>query len=53
MLFRFGALLYAYVTKQSPDALDVTASIGYLDAAKTGARIGARHLLKELSQPGG
>src|SRR5260221_13312938 len=43
-----GALRYAYVTKQTPDALDITASIGYLDAAKTGIRIGAKHLVAEL-----
>ena len=29
-------LLYAYVTKQTADALDVTASIGYLDAGERG-----------------
>jgi hypothetical protein len=43
-------LLYAYVTKQTPDALDVTASVGYLDAAREGVRIGARHLRNELSK---
>ncbi len=42
-------LLYAYVTKQTADALDVTASIGYLDAAKEGIRIGAKHLRDDLS----
>jgi hypothetical protein len=45
-------LLYAYVTKQTPDALDVTASIGYLDAAKEGIRIGAKHLQDELAKNG-
>jgi hypothetical protein len=47
-----GELLYAYVTKQTPDALDVTASLGTLDAARTGVRIGARHLLDELANDG-
>lgn len=45
-------LLYAYVTKQTPDALDATASIGYLDAAKEGVRIGANHLQEDLSKNG-
>jgi Protein of unknown function (DUF3313) len=45
-----GDLLYAYVTRQTPDALDVTASVGYLDAAKTGIRIGARHLVADLQR---
>lgn len=47
-----GALLDAYVTRQTPDALDVTASIGYLDAAKEGVRIGATHLEEDLSKAG-
>ncbi|WP_162530902.1 DUF3313 domain-containing protein [Rhodovastum atsumiense] len=45
-------LLYAYVTRQTPDALDVTATIGYLDAAKTGVRIGAKHFQQDLSKAG-
>ena len=45
-------LLYAYVTKQTPDALDVTASFGYLDAAREGVRIGAKHLQADLSKSG-
>jgi hypothetical protein len=47
-----NTLLYAYVTKQTPDALDVTASIGYLDAAKEGVRIGATHLKGNLAKGG-
>jgi len=47
-----GKLLLAYITQQTPDALDVTASIGYLDAAKTGARIGARQLRDALVKAG-
>jgi hypothetical protein len=43
-------LIYAYVAKETPDALDITASIGYLDAAKTGVRIGAKHLREALSK---
>lgn len=43
-----GKLIYAYVTKQTPDALDATASFRYLDAAKEGVRIGARHLRDNL-----
>jgi hypothetical protein len=45
-----GELLYAYVTRQTPDALDVTASFGSLAAARTGVRIGARQLREQLSQ---
>jgi hypothetical protein len=47
-----GRLLYAYVTKQYPDALDVTAAFGDLAAAKTGIRIGARHLLADIKSQG-
>lgn len=46
-----GTLLYAYVTRQTPDALDVTASFGSLAAAREGVRIGAAHLLNQLSTP--
>lgn len=47
-----GTLLDAYVTKQTPDALDVTASFGYLDAAREGVRIGATHLQEDLAKAG-
>ena len=47
-----GDLLWAYVTKHAPDALDVTASLGSLDAAGTGVRIGARRLEDELTKDG-
>jgi hypothetical protein len=45
-----GSLLYAYVTTQTPDALDVTASFGALAAAREGVRIGAAHLRDKLSK---
>jgi hypothetical protein len=38
--------------KQTPDAFDITVSIGDLDAARAGVRIGARHLRRELAQNG-
>jgi hypothetical protein len=47
-----GALLYAYVTRQTPDALDVSASFGSLAAAREGVRIGADHLAKRLAAAG-
>lgn len=47
-----GKLLCAYVTKQAPGALNVTASVGTLDAARTGVRIGARQLRDELAKDG-
>jgi hypothetical protein len=43
-----GDLVYAYVTRQAPAALDITSSVGFLDAAKTGVRVGARRLRDEL-----
>jgi len=43
-----GALLYAYVTRQSADALDVSASVFTLDAAKAGVRNGAKRLVVDL-----
>lgn len=43
-----GTLLYAYVARQTPDALDVTASLGSLAAAREGVRIGAAHLRDKL-----
>lgn len=46
-----GKLLYAYVTKQAPQALDLTASIRPLDAARSGIRAGARQLRTELQKP--
>lgn len=45
-----GSLLYAYVTKQTPDALDVTAGFGSLAAAREGVRIGATHLRDMFSK---
>ena len=45
-----GDLLRAYVTKQTAGALDVTASVGSLDAARSGVRIGARQLRDELTK---
>ncbi len=44
-----GTLLYAYVTRQTPDALDFTASFGGLAAARAGVRIGAAHLTEKLA----
>jgi hypothetical protein len=43
-----GDLVYAYVTRQAPAALDITSSVGLLDAAKTGVRAGAQRLRDEL-----
>ena len=43
-----GVLLYAYVTRQSADALDVSASVFTLDAAKAGVRNGAKRLMVDL-----
>jgi hypothetical protein len=45
-----GKLLYAYITRQTPDALDVTASFGSLAAAREGVRIGATHLRDRLTE---
>jgi hypothetical protein len=47
-----GKLLCAYVTKQAPGALNVSASVGTLDAARAGVRIGARQLRDELAKEG-
>jgi Protein of unknown function (DUF3313) len=47
-----GKLLYAYITRQTPDALDVTASFGSLAAAREGVRIGASHLRDQLVKDG-
>ncbi|PTW52905.1 uncharacterized protein DUF3313 [Breoghania corrubedonensis] len=45
-----GELLWAYVSKQFPSAVDVGASIRQLDAAKTGIRLGADSLAKNIAQ---
>ena len=42
-------LLMAYIANESADALDVTASLGYLDAARAGVRRGARDLRTTLA----
>ena len=42
-------LLMAYIANESADALDVTASLGYLDAARAGVRRGARDLRATLA----
>jgi hypothetical protein len=47
-----GDLLRAYVMKETAGALDVTASVGTLDAARSGVRIGAQRLQDELSKDG-
>jgi hypothetical protein len=47
-----GDLLRAYVRKETPGALDVTASVGTLDAARSGVRMGARQLRDELTRDG-
>jgi hypothetical protein len=39
-----GQLICAYVKKSYPNALDITSSVGYLDAAKTGITKAARDL---------
>ena len=44
-----GELLYANVSRETPFALDVTASLGRLDAAKAGVRRGAQHLRNDLT----
>src|SRR5262249_31584011 len=43
-----GVLLYAYATRQSADALDLSASVFALDAAKAGVRNGAKRLVIDL-----
>jgi Protein of unknown function (DUF3313) len=43
-----GELLYGSVSRETPFALDVTASVGRLDAAKAGVRRGAQHLRNDL-----
>lgn len=45
-----GELVYASVSKRAPSALDITSSIGRLDAAKKGVRVGAQHLREELTK---
>jgi hypothetical protein len=44
-----GELLYGSVSRETPFALDVTASLGRLDAAKAGVRRGAQHLRNDLT----
>jgi hypothetical protein len=44
-----GELLYGSVSRETPFALDVTASVGRLDAAKAGVRRGAQHLRNDLA----
>jgi hypothetical protein len=44
-----GELLYASISKETAHALDVTASVGTLDAAKAGVRRGAGHLRDDLA----
>ncbi len=39
-------LLCAYVRKASPNAMDITSAVGYLDASKTGVDRAARDLVK-------
>lgn len=41
-----GRLLCAYIRKASPNAMDVTSAVGYLDASKTGVDRAARDLAK-------
>lgn len=47
-----GARVYSFITQQSPDALDLTATLGTLEAARIGVRIGARHLREDLQRNG-
>jgi len=44
-----GELLYGSVSRETPFALDVTASLGRLDAARAGVRRGAKHLRNDLT----
>jgi hypothetical protein len=43
-----GELIYACVTRQAPAALDIGSSVGFLDAAKAGVRLGAKQLRNEV-----
>ncbi|MGV0820303.1 DUF3313 domain-containing protein [Martelella sp. AMO21009] len=45
-----GELLWAYISRQFPSAVDVGASIRPLDAAKAGIRQGADILAKDIAQ---
>ena len=47
-----GQVLYEYVTRQNPHALDVTSAFGRLAGAKTGIDIGASHLVADLTSQG-
>jgi hypothetical protein len=44
-----GELLYGSVSRETPFALDVTASLRRLDAAKAGVRRGAQHVRNDLT----
>src|SRR5258708_12892999 len=46
-----GDLLYAYITRQTPDPRAVTASGGYLTAAKTAIPLAPRHPAAHLHTP--
>ncbi len=46
---RTGVLLWAYVTKQYPNALDIGATLGPLDAARQGLKTGAEELAAALA----
>ncbi|MFG1296166.1 DUF3313 domain-containing protein [Xanthobacter variabilis] len=46
---RTGGLLWAYVTKQYPNALDIGATLGPLDAARQGLKTGAEELAAALA----
>ena len=43
-----GDLVYACITRQRPAALDITSAVGFLDAAKTGVRAGAKRFRDEV-----
>jgi hypothetical protein len=45
-----GRLIYASISKETPHALDLTASFGRLDAARAGVRLGAKHLRDNLTK---
>lgn len=41
-----GRILWGYVTKQCPNALDIGATLDPLDAARTGHKVGAQELAR-------
>jgi hypothetical protein len=45
-----GELVYASISKETPHALDLTASFGRLDAARAGVRRGAQHICDKLTK---